>query len=79
MDLRSHRPNVLAGMRGDESMAALRRREGISESLYCSCSKEFLEAGKNRLVKKGMIWDGATTNEKSVTWQSLIAAMRGRL
>lgn len=37
---------VLAGLRGEESIAALCRREGISESLYYSSSKEFLEAGK---------------------------------
>ena len=41
---------VLAGLRGEESIAALCRREGIAESLYYSWSKEFLEAGKNRLV-----------------------------
>ena len=36
---------VLAGLRGEESISALCRREGISESLYYSWSKEFLEAG----------------------------------
>ena len=41
---------VLAGLRGEESIAALCRREGIAESLYYSWSKEFLEAGKNRLA-----------------------------
>lgn len=40
---------VLAGLRGEESIAALCRREGISESVYYSWSKEFLEAGKRRL------------------------------
>ncbi len=33
---------VLAGLRGEESIAALCRREGIAESLYYSWSKEFL-------------------------------------
>ena len=41
---------VLSGLRGEESIAALCRREGIAESLYYSWSKEFLEAGKNRLA-----------------------------
>jgi transposase len=41
---------VLAGLRGEESIAALCRREGIAESLYYSWSKEFLEAGKKRLA-----------------------------
>ena len=40
---------VLAGLRGEESFAALCRREGIAESLYYKWSKEFLEAGKRQL------------------------------
>lgn len=40
---------ALAGLRGEESISALCRREGISGSLYYSWSKEFLEAGKRRL------------------------------
>ena len=39
----------MAGLRGEESIAALCRREGIAESLYYKWSKEFLEAGKRRL------------------------------
>jgi transposase len=41
---------VLLGLRGEESIAELCRHEGISESLYYSWSKEFLEAGKKRLA-----------------------------
>jgi transposase len=41
---------VLEGLRGEESIAALCRREGIAEGLYYSWSKEFLEAGKKRLA-----------------------------
>jgi transposase len=41
---------VLEGLRGEQSVAELCRREGISESLYYRWSKEFLEAGKQRLV-----------------------------
>ena len=41
---------VLEGLRGEESTAELCRREGISQSLYYRWSKEFLEAGKQRLV-----------------------------
>ena len=40
---------ILAGLRGEESIAALCRREGIAESLYYKWSKEFLEAGKRQL------------------------------
>ena len=41
---------VLEGLRGEDSIAAICRREGIAESLYHSWSKEFLEAGKKRLA-----------------------------
>ena len=41
---------VLDGLRGEDSIAELCRREGIAESLYYSWSKEFLEAGKRRLA-----------------------------
>jgi transposase len=40
---------VLEGLRGEESIAELCRKEGIAESLYYKWSKEFLEAGKARL------------------------------
>ena len=39
---------VLEGLRGEDSIAAICRREGIAESLYYSWSKEFLEADKQR-------------------------------
>ena len=41
---------VLDGLRGEETVAELCRREGISQSVYYRWSKEFLEAGKQRLV-----------------------------
>ena len=41
---------VLEGLRGEESIAALCRKEGIGTNLYYSWSKEFLEAGKRRLM-----------------------------
>jgi transposase len=40
---------VLEGLKGEESIAELCRREGISPNLYYTWSKEFLEAGKRRL------------------------------
>ncbi|EAQ08250.1 transposase [Yoonia vestfoldensis SKA53] len=45
---------VLAGLRGEESISVLCRREGIAESLYYSWSKEFLEAGKRRELMRWM-------------------------
>jgi len=41
---------VLAGLRGEDSIAELCRQEGIAQGLYYSWSKEFLEAGKRRLA-----------------------------
>ena len=41
---------VLEGLRGEDSLAELCRREGIATSQYYSWSKEFLEAGKMRLA-----------------------------
>jgi len=55
---------VLDGLRGEESIAALCRRESIAESLYYSWSKEFLEAGKKRLA--GDTARAATSDEVKV-------------
>ena len=41
---------VLEGLRGEESLSELCRREGIAPSVYYKWSKAFLEAGKQRLV-----------------------------
>ena len=41
---------VLEGLRGEDGIAALCRREGISQNLYYRWSKDFLEAGKKRLA-----------------------------
>ncbi len=51
---------VLEGLRGEESIAELCRREGIAQSLYYSWSNEFLEAGKKRLT-------GDTTRQATST------------
>ena len=40
---------VLEGLRGEDSIAELCRREGINQNLYYRWSKDFLEAGKKRL------------------------------
>lgn len=52
---------VLEGLRGEESIAELCRREGMSPNLYYNWSKEFLEAGKRRLT--GNAKREATSNE----------------
>lgn len=51
---------VLSGLRGEESVAELCRKEGIHQNLYYRWSREFLEAGKKRL-------EGDTMREASTT------------
>ena len=41
---------VLEGLRGEESIAELCRREGLNQNVYYRWSKEFLEAGKQCLA-----------------------------
>ncbi len=40
---------ILEGLKGEESIAEICRREGIAPSVYYKWSKSFLEAGKKRL------------------------------
>ena len=41
---------VLDGLRGEDSIAVLCRREGISQGIYYKWSKDFMGAGKKRLT-----------------------------
>jgi transposase len=52
---------VLEGLRGEDSIAELCRREGINQNVYYRWSKEFMEAGKQRLAAD--IKREATSNE----------------
>ena len=52
---------VLEGLRGEDSIAELCRKEGINQNLYYRWSKEPLEAGKRRLA--GDVVREATTDE----------------
>ena len=52
---------VLEGLRGEDSVAELCRKEGIAQSLYYTWSKEFMEAGKRRLA--GDTTRAATSDE----------------
>ena len=55
---------VLEGLRGEDSIAELCRKEGINSNVYYRWSKEFLEAGKKRLA--GDTVREATTDEVKV-------------
>ena len=52
---------MLDGLKVEDSIAELCRREGIAQSLYYSWSKEFLEVGKKRLAVD--MARGATSSE----------------
>jgi len=52
---------VLEGLKGESSVATICRREGIAPALYYRWSKDFLEAGKKRLM--GDTMREANTNE----------------
>ena len=52
---------VLEGLRGENPISQLCRREGIAASIYYKWSKEFLEAGKNGLTRA--VLRDATTDE----------------
>jgi transposase len=63
---------VLEGLRGEETIAELCRREGISPNLYYNWSKEFLEAGKRRLM-------GNTTRQANSTEVTQLRNENGQL
>ena len=50
---------VIEGLRGEDSIAELCRREGLNANVYYRWSKEFMEAGKKRLAL-GHKFGGAT-------------------
>jgi transposase len=52
---------ILEGLRGEESISELCRREAVSPSIYYKWSKSFLEAGKKRLL--GDTKRGASSDE----------------
>jgi transposase len=52
---------VFGGLRGEQSVSDLCRREGIASNLYDRWSKDFLEAGKKQLA--GDPVRGATSDE----------------
>jgi transposase len=52
---------VLEGLRGEDSIAELCRREGLGSNVYYRWSKDFLDAGKKRLA--GDVAREATSDE----------------
>ncbi len=70
---------VLEGLRGEESIAELCRREGISPNLYYNWSKEFLEAGKRRLMgdtkREASSPEVASLRQENVELKQLVAEL----
>lgn len=70
---------VLEGLRGEETIAELCRREGIAQSLYYKWSKEFLEAGKSRLAgdtkRQATGDDVAALREENTQLKQLVAEL----
>ena len=65
---------VLAGVRGEDSIAELCRRAGIAESFYYSGSKAFLEVGKKRLADFYAAVDRSTDHAPKRALPSMLAA-----
>ena len=63
---------VLEGLRGEQSVAELCRRESLAPNLYYRWSKEFLEAGKKRLL-------GDTAREATAPEVKALRDENGRL
>jgi transposase len=63
---------VLDGLRGEQSVAELWRRESLAPNRYYRWSKEFLEAGKKRLL-------GDTTREATAPEVKALRDENGRL
>ena len=69
---------VIAGLRGEDSVAELCRKEGINQNLYYRWSKDFLEAGKKRLAGaareatsdevKGLRFSTISSANSSLSW-----------
>ncbi len=68
---------ILEGLRGEESIASLCRREGLNPNLYYRWSKEFLEAGKKRLL--GDTTREATSTEVADVWNRIPPRVRQRV
>jgi len=70
---------ILEGLRGEDSISALCRREGIHPSQYYKWSKEFLEAGKKRLagdeVREATAPEVAELREENESLKQLVAEL----
>src|SRR5215470_11129914 len=59
---------VLEGLRAEDSIAELCRKEGINQNLYYRWSKEFLEAGKKRAFAIGIASTAMSSSSGFEQW-----------
>ncbi len=63
----------MQGLRGEDSIAELCRREGLHQNQYYRWSKEFLEAGRKRLAgdidREATSGEVKTLREQAVSWR----------
>ena len=66
---------ILEGLRGEDSIANICRKEGIAPSIYYKWSKAFLEAGKRQLngntireASRGEVSELRNENEQLKQW-----------
>ena len=61
---------ILDGLRGEDSIAEICRREGIHQNMYYKWSRDFLEAGKKRLAGDTMR-EANTTEVKELRQENM--------
>jgi transposase len=70
---------VLEGLKGEESISEICRREGINPNLYYRWSKAFLEAGKKRLkgdtVREATSIEVTTLRQENEQLKQLVAEL----
>ena len=69
----------MEGLRGEDSVAELCRREGINSNVYYRWSKEFMEAGKKRLscdtVRKATSDEVKIQRSETITLKETLAEL----
>ena len=70
---------ILEGLRGEDSIAGICRKEGIAPTVYYKWSKAFLEAGKQRLngdtIREASSNEVADLRDENVQLKHLVAEL----
>src|ERR1700726_1085804 len=61
---------VIAGLRGEDSIAELCRKEGINQNLYYRWSKDFLEAGRKQRLAGDTAQEATSDEVKEIQAQA---------